>query len=172
MSSLGNIQIRSATILDVEIISGFNAALARETEARILDAHLLKAGVDSVLRDPRKGWYAVAEERSDAGPLKIIGQILVTFEWSDWRNGYFWWLQSLYVEQHVRQQGIFRLLYEYVVEQAQVNSERVCGFRLYVEQDNHSAQEAYAHIGFSKTPYQMHEIDFSETPPPSLLSTP
>ena len=91
MNKYGNVKIRRATISDVEIISVFNAALARETEARILDGHLLRAGVESVLRDPHKGWYAVAVERSDVALSKIVGQILVTFEWSDWRNGNVYW---------------------------------------------------------------------------------
>lgn len=159
-----NVEIRRATIFDVEIISVFNAALARETEARILDGPLLKAGVESVLHDPRKGWYAVAMVQSDAALSKIVGQILVTFEWSDWRNGYFWWLQSLYVDQHYRQQGVFRQLYDYVYGQARENAEKVCGFRLYVERDNHQAHQAYAHMGFQETVYQMHEIDFSANP--------
>jgi GNAT superfamily N-acetyltransferase len=162
MNDQGNVQIRRATMSDAEIISTFNAALARETEARILDGHLLKAGVESVLHDPHKGWYAVAVEGSDAALSKIVGQILVTFEWSDWRNGYFWWLQSLYVDQRYRQQGVFHRLYDYVCEQARINSEKVCGFRLYVERQNHSAHQVYAHIGFQETAYQMHEIDFSE----------
>ena len=164
MSNQGNVQIRRATIFDVEIISAFNAALARETEARILDGHLLRAGVESVLHDPHKGWYAVAVERSDVALSKIVGQVLVTFEWSDWRNGYFWWLQSLYVNQRCRQQGIFRQLYDYVYGQARENAEEVCGFRLYVERENHQAHQAYAHMGFQETPYQMYEIGFSEKP--------
>lgn len=166
MSNHGNVKIRRAAISDVEIISAFNAALARETEARILDGHLLRAGVESVLHDPHKGWYAVAVEQSDAALSKIVGQILVTFEWSDWRNGYFWWLQSLYVDQRYRQQGVFRQLYDYVDGQARENAEKVCGFRLYVERKNHSAHQAYAHMGLQETPYQMYEFDFSEKSKP------
>jgi len=147
---------------DHETICAFNASLARETEARTLDGHLLRAGVKSLLQDPQKGWYAVAVSSLGVDQSKIVGQILVTFEWSDWRNAHFWWLQSLYVDQRFRQQGIFRQLYEYVREQAQVNPEKVCGFRLYVERDNRQAHQAYAQIGFHETVYQMHEIVFSE----------
>ena len=162
MNNHGDVQIRRATLADVETISAFNAALAKETEGRRLDALLLLAGVESLLQDPIKGWYAVALSQAlDADQPRIIGQILVTFEWSDWRNGYFWWLQSLYVEQEYRQQGVFRQLYNYVYEQAQANPEKVCGFRLYVERENHQAHSAYAHIGFQETVYQMHEIEFS-----------
>ena len=163
MNSQANVTIRRATIADAEIISVFNSALARETEARILDRSLLQAGVRSILEDPSKGWYAVAVGLSNTEQSTIVGQILITFEWSDWRNGQFWWLQSLYVDHLYRQQGIFRRLYEYVCEQAQTHSEKVCGFRLYVERENHQAHQAYAHIGFQETSYQMHEIDFSET---------
>jgi GNAT superfamily N-acetyltransferase len=162
MTNHVNVQIRRATMADVETISAFNVALARETEARTLNSLILRAGVEALLQDPNKGWYAVAVSSLGVDQTKIVGQILVTFEWSDWRNGYFWWLQSLYVDQHYRQQGVFRQLYEYVYEQAQTSSEQVCGFRLYVERDNHQAHQAYAHIGFQETAYQMHEIDFSE----------
>lgn len=153
---------------DVVTISAFNAALAKETEARILDGQLLQAGVQTILQDPTKGWYAVAVSSPDSPQSTVVGQILITYEWSDWRNGNFWWLQSLYVDPQYRQQGVFRQLYYYVHRQAQTNTEKVCGFRLYVEQSNHQAHKAYAHIGFQETVYQMHEIDFTEN---SLSST-
>jgi len=164
MSNYGNVQIRRATLADRETISTFNAALARETEARILDGHFLRAGVESILQDPNKGWYAVAVNPSGSVRSEIVGQILITFEWSDWRNGNFWWLQSLYVDQRFRQQGVLRQLYDYVYGQARENAEKVCGFRLYVERENHQARQVYAHMGFQETPYQMYEIDFSEKP--------
>lgn len=170
MNKQGHVNIRRATMADVETISVFNAALAEETEGRRLDGLLLREGVESLLQDPHKGWYAVAVNSRGVDQSKIIGQILITFEWSDWRNGCFWWLQSLYVDQHYRQQGVFRQLYEYVWEQAQVNPEKVCGFRLYVERDNHQAHQAYAHLGFQETVYRMHEIDFSEKHAPSHTS--
>ncbi|MEX0828906.1 MAG: GNAT family N-acetyltransferase [Nitrospirales bacterium] len=165
-----NVKIRRATVADIDTISTFNTALARETEARTLDASLLRPGVESILRDPSKGWYAVAESFWDPARSKVVGQILITYEWSDWRNGQFWWLQSLYVDQPYRQQGVFRQLYEYVYEQAHMNSEKVCGFRLYVERENYQAHQAYARIGFQETPYQMHEIEFSEKPVSSITS--
>ena len=157
-----SIQIRPASMADVEMIRTFNAALARETEARILDGQLLQAGVETLLQDSSKGWYAVAVNTSDAGPASVVGQILITYEWSDWRNGNFWWIQSLYVDPRYRQQGVFRQLFDYVSEQAKANPEKVCGFRLYVERDNQQAHQAYAHMGFQQTAYQMHEIDFTE----------
>ncbi len=162
MIESGTLRIRRATIADKETIRVFNAALARETEARNLDIQVLQAGVEAILADPLKGWYVLAECVPDSGQPTVIGQILITFEWSDWRNGYFWWLQSLYVDQHYRQQGVFRQLYEYVCGEARHSLENVCGFRLYVEGSNHTAQEIYAYIGLQRTPYQMYEIDFSE----------
>jgi GNAT superfamily N-acetyltransferase len=165
MNKQVNLQIRPATMADVETISAFNAALARETEARTLDRQLLQAGVETILQDPSKGWYAVAVNSHDSVQSKVVGQILITYEWSDWRNGNFWWLQSLYVDPQYRQQGVFRQLYDHVFGQAQANTEKVCGFRLYVERDNQQAHKAYAHIGFQETAYQMHEIEFMEKPP-------
>jgi len=155
---------------DIETISAFNAALARETEARTLDAHVLRLGVEAILQDPHKGWYAVAVSHPESAQPAVIGQMLITFEWSDWRNGIFWWLQSLYVDQAYRQQGVFRQLYDYVYEQARTNPEKVCGFRLYVERENYQAHQAYAHTGLQKTAYQMHEIDFSGKPLSSSTS--
>jgi GNAT superfamily N-acetyltransferase len=149
MNKEGNLQIRPATLADVDTISAFNAALARETEARTLDGQLLQAGVETILQDPTKGWYAVAVSSDDSAQSKVVGQILITYEWSDWRNGNFWWLQSLYVDPEYRQQGVFRQLYDYVHRQAQ------------------TTHKAYAHVGFQETAYKMHEIDFSEKPPSS-----
>ncbi len=161
MSKQVNVQVRRALVADIDTISTFNAALARETEARTLDLSLLRTGVETILRDPSKGWYTVAEHLSGSAIPTVVGQILITYEWSDWRNGHFWWLQSLYVAKPYRQQGVFRQLYQYVYEQAHMNPEKVCGFRLYVERDNQEAHEAYAHMGFQETPYRMHEIEFS-----------
>jgi GNAT superfamily N-acetyltransferase len=170
MSKHVNVKIRRATVADIGMIATFNTSLAKETEARTLDASLLRPGVESILQDPSKGWYAVAESFSEPARSKVVGQILITYEWSDWRNGQFWWLQSLYVDQPYRQQGVFRQLYEYVYEQALMNSEKVCGFRLYVEREKYQAHQAYARLGFQETPYQMHEIGFSEKPFSSITS--
>ena len=170
MSKHVTVQIRRATTADAQTITEFNAALAKETEARILDAYILRAGVEAILKDSSKGWYAVAVSPSDSIQSKIVGQVLITFEWSDWRNGNFWWLQSLYVDRQYRQQHVFRQIFDYVYEQAQTNSEKVCGFRLYVERENHQAHQAYAHMGFQETAYKMHEIDFSEKPSSPSMS--
>jgi GNAT superfamily N-acetyltransferase len=152
--------IRQATMSDLQTIVTFNAALARETENRTLDVQILQSGVMALLKDPGKGWYAIAEKSQGCGQLIVVGQILVTFEWSDWRNGNFWWLQSVYVHPDHRQQGIFRQLYAYVQTQTHRNREDICGFRLYVEGTNHEARQAYANLGFQKTTYHMYEKVF------------
>ncbi len=157
--------IRRATMSDLKTIVSFNIALARETENRTLDVRMLESGVEALLRDSGKGWYAVAEKSFYSDRPIVVGQILVTFEWSDWRNANFWWLQSVYVHPDQRQQQILRQLYEYVQSQAYVNQEPVCGYRLYVEEKNHQAQQAYANLGFQETAYHMYEKEFSWTSP-------
>jgi GNAT superfamily N-acetyltransferase len=146
---------------DLKTIVTFNKALARETENRTLDVQVLEAGVAALLGDAGKGWYAVAEKSLIDDRLIVVGQLLVTFEWSDWRNGSFWWLQSVYVQSDQRQKQIFRQLFEYVQSQAQLNKEPICGFRLYVEEKNHQAHQAYANLGFQETAYHMYEKEFS-----------
>ncbi len=152
MNKPETVVIRRATLADWPTVVRFNAALASETEQRILKGAPIRRS-DAAAR----GWYAVAERSLEMARPLVIGQILVTFEWSDWRNGYFWWLQSLYVHPDHRQQGVFRQLYDYVLAQAQLNGEAVCGLRLYVEEHNHQAQKAYATLGFQKTIYHMYE---------------
>ena len=154
---LEQIQVRLATMADLDALVAFNAALAKETEQRDLDQSTLRAGVKAILQDSKKGWYAIAEHTPDSDKAEVVGQILVTFEWSDWRNANFWWLQSLYVDPRHRQKGVFRSLYEHVQTQAHRNREDISGFRLYVEQENFPAHEAYAHLGFRETVYRMYE---------------
>ena len=112
----------------------------------------------------------VAETSRDCGQLFVVGQILVTFEWSDWRNGNFWWLQSVYVHPDYRQKGIFRQLYTYVQTQTHMNPGDICGFRLYVEGTNDEAQQAYANLGFQKTAYHMYEKEFLDSSAPKSIS--
>jgi ribosomal protein S18 acetylase RimI-like enzyme len=102
-----------------------------------------------VLADPAKGWYTVVE---DAG--RVVGQCLVTLEWSDWRNGWFWWVQSVYVAPHVRRTGVFRDLYRHL-EAAAVARPDVIGIRLYVERDNARAQATYESLGLEEEPYNL-----------------
>lgn len=143
--------VRSATPADAAVIIEFNRRLAQETEGKTLDGATLAAGVAAVLADPVRGRYYLAED--DGAPL---AQLMITTEWSDWRNGWFWWIQSVYVREDARRRGLFRLLYEYVREQAQADG-AVIGLRLYVEHANRPAQDAYRRLGLDATGYLLLE---------------
>ena len=131
-----------------------NLRLAWETEQRRLDPATVTAGVQALLNDATRGIYFVAEV--DGQPA---GQLLITHEWSDWRNGDFWWIQSVYVLETFRGGGVFRALFEHVEVLAKARKD-VCGLRLYVEADNSRAQAAYRRLGLNKTDYEMYETDF------------
>ena len=149
-----NIIVRRATPADAEIIASYNAAIAAETEALELDRERLTEGVRAVLEDASKGFYTVAEVAGE-----VVGQMMVTFEWSDWRNGTFWWVQSVYVRPEYRRRGIYTRICRQVMEEAQALGS-VCGFRLYVDKRNSRAQNVYEHLGFRRTNYEMYEVDF------------
>ena len=153
---LSDVRIRSAESRDLSSIVTFNAALAWETEGRRLEQPLLEAGVQAVLADATNGFYVVMEHLPSA---QIIGQLLITFEWSDWRNAVFWWLQSVYVHKEWRRRGVFKKLYEYVLQKAERQG-NVAGLRLYVERDNAAAQKVYDRAGLTAAPYRMFEKDF------------
>jgi len=144
-------QIRLARRSDAAAMVEFNQAMALETEGKRLDTAVLTAGVESVFGDDKKGFYVVAEEASG-----IIGGLMVTYEWSDWRNGWFWWIQSVYILPEHRGKKIYSKLYEFVKELAQTKG-NVCGFRLYVEKENVNAQRVYEKLGMEETHYLMYE---------------
>ena len=148
------IGIRRATMADAEHVTEFNAAMARETENLELDRQRLRRGVEAVLCDPTKGFYTVAEADG-----VVVGQQMVTFEWSDWRNATFWWLQSVYVQPSYRHQGVYRRLYQHVLEEAKARND-ICGLRLYVSQKNAAARQVYERLGLKEALYRMYEIDF------------
>jgi len=148
------ILIRRATVADAEAITDHNAAMARETESLELDRERLRQGVEAVLRDPGKGFYTVAEVDG-----QVVGQMLVTFEWSDWRNATFWWLQSVYVRPAYRRRGVYRRLYEHVLDEAKARGD-ICGVRLYVSKENAVAQQVYERLGLRQAHYAMCEADF------------
>ena len=131
-----------------------------ETEGKALDTSLIGPGVSRLLGDSSRGRYWVAELGDE-----IIGQIMVTYEWSDWRNGQWWMIQSVYIHEAHRRQGVFSALYKHVKSLAQANKD-VCGIRLYVEHDNDAAQMTYGSLGMSKTGYTMMEADFRLEEPP------
>jgi ribosomal protein S18 acetylase RimI-like enzyme len=143
--------IRRATAADAAAISRFNQAMALETEGKALIPELVDAGVRRLIGEPALGFYVVASD-GDA----IVACLLVTQEWSDWRNGLFWWIQSVFVEQGWRRQGVYSSLYQHVQELAAAQPQ-VCGFRLYVEKDNVVAQQTYAALGMAATDYLVYE---------------
>ncbi len=145
------IQVRPATSADLDVICEFNALLALESEGKALDSARLRPGVEAMLADANKGLYFLAEE---AGA--VVGQLGVTTEWSDWRNGWFWWIQSVYVRQAARRRGVFRSLFQYVQEAAQ-RDPQVIGIRLYVDNDNHAAHGTYRSLGLEWTGYHVME---------------
>lgn len=141
------LKIRRATPADAAVIVEFNMRLANETEGKTLDAAVVGVGVSAALADPQKAIYFVAEENN-----VIVGQLGLTLEWSDWRNGWLWWFQSVYVRDDARRRGVFRALYEHVYQAAKQDPE-VIGLRLYVERENRAAQQTYLRLGMEWAPY-------------------
>ena len=148
------ITILDATAADAAVIADFNARLARETESRELDPVRLAAGVARLLSEPAKGRYFLAEV-----PGGIAGQMMITCEWSDWRNGDFWWIQSVFVRPESRRQGVFRALFRHVERLARSGSD-VCGLRLYMHAANESARATYLRLGMAESHYEFFEQDF------------
>lgn len=144
-------QIRVATPEDAGVLVEFNAAMALETEGKELLPEVIGAGVRSLLRRESSGFYLVAE---DSG--RVVGSLLVTKEWSDWRNGDFWWIQSVYVRPQFRRRGVYKRLYRHIQEMA-AKDPGVCGFRLYVERENARAQTTYRALGMKETRYLVFE---------------
>jgi GNAT superfamily N-acetyltransferase len=147
-----NLIIRPARWSDIDVICEFNRRLATETENKDLDPVILKAGVAAMFGDARKGSYFVAELEG-----QVVGQLGVTCEWSDWRNGNFWWIQSVYVAASARRHGVFRRLFEHLLQEARAQT-NVIGVRLYVEHDNHVAQATYEKLGMAMTGYHVMEM--------------
>jgi ribosomal protein S18 acetylase RimI-like enzyme len=143
--------IRVATPADAAVLTEFNAAMALETEKKELLPEVIGAGVHSLLGNPAAGFYVVADEGS-----RVVGSLLITKEWSDWRNGDFWWIQSVYVRPEFRRRGVYKALYRYVQELA-AQDPNVCGFRLYVERENSRAQATYRTLGMKETRYLVFE---------------
>lgn len=147
--------IRPASVEDSEVITDFNCRLASETEDKQLDPETVRLGVQGLLNDARRGRYFVA----CTGDGRIAGQLMHTFEWSDWRNGDIWWLQSVYVHSDFRRQGIFRMLLQHLEQLAEATPD-VVGLRLYVENENNRAQATYDSLGFADPQYRVMERMF------------
>ncbi len=151
---MSDCEIRVATVDDLETIADFNVCLAKETEDTALDRETVFRGVRALLADRTRGSYYVA----CAGD--IVGQIMHTREWSDWRNGDIWWIQSVYVRPEYRRQGVFRSLYGHLKTLAESDL-NVVGLRLYVEQENHAARATYAGLGMRQVRYLFMEDLFA-----------
>ncbi len=145
--------IRAARVEDANSIANCNIRIAEETEDLRLDKETVLSGVEAALTDPSKAQYYVAEVGNS-----FAGQLMITLEWSDWRNGYIWWVQSVYVLVEFRQMGVFRKLYQHVRELAR--SSNAVGLRLYVENDNATARATYKRMGMSMKAYSVMEEMF------------
>ncbi|AXQ14899.1 GNAT family N-acetyltransferase [Shewanella algae] len=143
--------IRKGTPKDTEALVAFNQAMAQETEGLALDSDTLRRGVSTLLENPAKGFYLVAEIEGEIG-----GSLMVTFEWSDWRAADYYWIQSVYIKPEHRQKGIYRALYQEVKTLAEKQG-GAASFRLYVEQENTRAQQTYQSLGMSQSHYLMYE---------------
>ena len=144
-------EIRIAREADIPALVEFNQAMALETEHKTLEHDVLTAGVSAVFADQSKGFYVVIEADGN-----VAAGLMVTTEWSDWRNGWFWWIQSVYVRPEHRGKGLYGRMYEFVRLKAS-EAGNVCGFRLYVEKENEKAQRVYEKLGMDRTYYLMYE---------------
>ena len=154
------ITVRPAVPADVDTLAAWAEAMALETEGKTLDAATIRAGIAAGVADPHKARYLVAERASPAGePPRAVGTLMLTTEWSDWRNGWWWWIQSVYVAPEARLLGVFRALYAHVAAEARARPD-VRGLRLYVENDNVRAQATYAALGMGDAHYRVFEDEF------------
>ena len=146
------IKIRIAEKKDASAMVEFNQAMAFETEGKRLETEVITNGVNAVFDDERKGFYVVAENESG----KIVGGLMISNEWSDWRNKWFWWIQSVYILPEGRGKKVYSKLYDFVKEKARTKG-NVFGIRLYVEKENSHAQKVYEKVGMDETYYLMYE---------------
>lgn len=158
MSIIEHLNVRLAGRGDAEQIASFSAAMAFETEGRRLDLERLSEGTRALLESPDRGFFMVAE-LEEGEKRQLLGQLMITYEWSDWRNGSFWWIQSLYVDPAWRRQNVFRRMHEAVMARAKTTP-NVCGVRLYVEEGNSLAQAVYRRVGLTPSSYAIFETDF------------
>jgi ribosomal protein S18 acetylase RimI-like enzyme len=149
-----DVTIRRAGPADGEAVAAMNEAMALETEGLVLPPARVRAGVAAALADSDKAFYLLAE----AGGQGLC-QLMVTTEWSDWRDGRFWWIQSVYVRPEGRRHGVYRALYARLLQEAE-GDPGVCGVRLYVHRDNAAARATYEALGMAHSHYEMYEVDF------------
>ena len=149
-------KVRDARGEDAAALAANNSAMAEETEGKALDPERIGTGVARLFEDASRGRYWVAEARN-----RIVGQIMVTYEWSDWRNGNIWWIQSVYVDPNWRRKGVFTALYRHVESLAAADPDAI-GLRLYVEENNKRAQQTYTALGMVKPNYLVMESLFAD----------
>jgi GNAT superfamily N-acetyltransferase len=154
--SVASHNIRDARLNDHATLVAFNQAMAEETEGKRLEPSLIEPGVARVLEGHAEGRYLIASNEGG----QTLGSMMVTYEWSDWRCGQFWWIQSVYVVPQARRQGVFSALYRHLEAEARAQS-TCCGLRLYVETENHNAMATYRHLGMQQCHYHLYEVDFS-----------
>jgi GNAT superfamily N-acetyltransferase len=142
--------IREATLSDAETIIGFQQKMAWETEEMSLETEIISKGVKAVFEDPSRGQYYVAESTGT-----VVASLLITYEWSDWRNTNVWWFQSVYVLPDSRRKGIFSKMYNFIKSAAE--KQKVAGLRLYVETNNSRAKKTYESLGMNSDHYTMYE---------------
>jgi GNAT superfamily N-acetyltransferase len=152
------LRIRAATAADLDFIAASNAAMALETEGKSLADAVLRQGVGNLLKHPQYGHYLLALPPAGEGDAPV-GQLMITYEWSDWRNGPFHWIQSVFVRPEWRARKVFRALHD--AAEANARAAGAVGLRLYVENENQSAQAIYRHLGYAATHYQLLEKEFS-----------
>jgi len=149
-----SITVRPARQDDVSLMARWAEAMALETEDKQLDAEVVRRGIQRAFDDPAKGRYFIAEEGG-----RPVGTLMLTWEWSDWRDGWWWWIQSVYVDTGYRRRGVYRSLYAHVLALAQADPQ-VRGLRLYVEQENTNARRTYEFLGMQNAGYAMYEKSF------------
>lgn len=160
MTLVDHLMIRRATHEDLETLTEFSAAMARETEQRTLNRSRLRMGTQAVIDHPERGQYFVAVlQQGPPADTVTIGQLLITYEWSDWRNALFWWIQSVYVHPAWRRKGVYRHMHRAILDLATSRTD-VCGIRLYVEGSNRVAKYVYDRVGLSLSTYHIYESDF------------
>jgi len=150
------VKVSKAQKSDIPEIINFNINMAMETENKKLDEQTVTQGVRKVFSSPSLGYYIIVKNTSG-----ILGCLMITYEWSDWRNGLFWWIQSVYVKKEYRRKGVFRKMYNFIHEKA-ISDKKCTGIRLYVENNNSIAQKVYTNLGMSETYYKLFEEDFNE----------
>ena len=150
------IAIRDATRDDISFLADCNIAMAYESEKKHLDREVLTRGIVAVFDHPERGFYIVAER-----DRKSVGSLLITHEWSDWRNGGWWWIQSVYVMPEARRSGVFRTMYREIDKRARAST-GVIGLRLYVEKENMRAQATYAALGMEPAYYSLYQASYVE----------